>query len=99
MTVRKSAISQKTAILTTVLLQVLFYGLTASAQKSLSHNRAAWHSSAADYNHTAHLATDGDLTTKWISKPGDHAWIYIDLGSICSITGITIHRDAHFAET
>ncbi|MHC1775232.1 MAG: discoidin domain-containing protein [Lentimicrobium sp.] len=99
MTDRESAIYQKTAILTIVLLQVLFCGLTVSAQKSLSHNRAAWHSSAADYNHTAHLATDGDLTTKWISKPGDREWIYIDLGSICRISGITIHRDAQFAET
>jgi len=99
MTERNSDSFQKVAKLTIALLLMMFYGLIVSAQESLSHNRAAWHSSSVDYDHTAHLATDGDLTTSWISKTGEREWIYIDLGSKCKISGITIFWGSHFAET
>ncbi len=99
MTERNTDFYQKIAKPATVLFLIIFCSLTVSAQESLSHNRAAWHSSSVDYDHTAHLATDGDLTTSWISKPGDREWIYIDLGNKCKITGITIYWDTRYAES
>ena len=99
MTERNTVFYQRKAKLSIVWLMIILCGPTVSAQESLSHNRAAWHSSWVDYDHTAHLATDGELSTSWISKPGDHEWIYIDLGNKCKITGITIYWGSHFAET
>ncbi|MFZ4465402.1 MAG: glycosyl hydrolase 2 galactose-binding domain-containing protein, partial [Bacteroidales bacterium] len=96
---RNTDFYQKIAKRAIVLFLIIFCGLTVSAQESLSYNRAAWHSSSVDYDHTAHLATDGDLATSWISKPGDHEWIYIDLGNKCKISGIKIYWGSHFAET
>ncbi|GHT34328.1 hypothetical protein FACS189434_10310 [Bacteroidia bacterium] len=45
------------------LLTACLLALTATAQvKNLAKNCAAYHSSCANYDNTAHLATDGDLT-------------------------------------
>ena len=63
----------------------------------ISQLKAAWHSSSVDYVHTAHLVTDGLLTTFWKSKPGNNHWIYIDLGSVCSIDSVVIHWDSLYA--
>lgn len=60
------------------------------AQANLAFRRAAYQSSAADYDHVAHLVTDGNLNTSWISKTGKTEWIYVDLGVICNISTINI---------
>ena len=99
MTERNTDFYQRIAKLSIVWLVIILCGPTVSAQESLSHNRAAWHSSSVDYDHTAHLATDGDYSTSWISKTGDKEWIYIDLGNKCKITGIIIYWDTLYAET
>jgi hypothetical protein len=91
--------NQKIAQLSIVLLHMFFCSLTLSAQESLSCNRAAWHSSSVDFDQTAHLTTDGDLNTSWVSKSGHHEWIYIDLGNKCRITGITIYWGSQVAES
>jgi len=98
MSEKRFSSSEKTVMLIIVLLQALFSSTMLSAQESLAFLRAAWHSTSVDYDHTAHLATDGELSTSWISKPGDREWIYIDLGNKCNISGITIYWGAHFAE-
>jgi len=89
---------RKAVLLLTALLQTFIFHPKLTAQESLSLNRAAWHSSSVDYNHTAHLATDGEVSTSWISMPGDDEWIYIDLGSKCKITGITVNWGSQFAQ-
>jgi hypothetical protein len=99
MTERNPDFYQRIAKLPIVLFLFFFCGLSVSAHESLSHNRTAWHSTSVDYDHTAHLATDGELSTSWISKPGEREWIYIDLGNKCKITGITIYWDTWYAET
>lgn len=58
---------------------------------NLSLNRATWHSSAANFDQTAHLATDGNLQTSWRSKHEKKAWFYVDLGQICEISSVNIH--------
>ena len=65
-----------------------FLFCTSVAQTNLALNRAAYHSSAANYSNTAHLATDGHLSTWWESGDSDTAWIYVDLGSVCTISEI-----------
>lgn len=57
---------------------------------NLSLNRSAWHSSAANFDQTAHLATDGNLQTSWKSNVGREAWLYVDLGQICEIRSVKI---------
>jgi hypothetical protein len=99
MSKKRFSSSKKTVMLIIVLLQALFNFTKLSAQESLAFHRAAWHSSSVDYDHTAQLATDGELSTSWVSKPGDREWIYIDLGNKCKITGITIYWDTRYAET
>ncbi len=47
---------------------------------NIALNRAAYQSGSADDDHTAHLTTDGSLSTFWESKPHKEAWIDVDLG-------------------
>ena len=67
------------------------------AQTNLSRNRACYQSSAANYNNTAHLTTDGSLSTSWISKNTTAEWLYVDLGVVCKVSGIRIHWDKLYA--
>jgi hypothetical protein len=70
-------------------------GYYANCQISL--NRAAYHSSAADYDNTGHLVTDGQLSTYWKSKAIENQWIYIDLGRICKIKQIKLFWGSDYA--
>ena len=64
----------------------LVTSLLASAQPGgasgidIALNRAAYQSSSADDDHTAHLSTDGSPSTFWESKPHKEAWVAVDLG-------------------
>ena len=51
-------------------------------ETNLALNRAAYQSSAINYDDVAHLATDGSRDTFWQSKAEDQPWIYIDLGGL-----------------
>lgn len=68
------------------------------AQTNVSRNRAVYQSSAANYDNTGHLTTDGSLTTSWISKTGNTEWIYVDLGAVCRISKINIVWDKAYAK-
>lgn len=70
---------------------ILFSKTFINAQVNIAENKAAYQSSAANYNNTAQLAADGDLTTYWQTKSAGNEWIYIDLGDICDISNIIIH--------
>lgn len=39
-------------------------------------------------------AVDGDMTTRWGSLPTGQAWIQVDLGEVCSISGIELYLEA-----
>jgi hypothetical protein len=56
----------------------------------LAMNRAAYQSSAINYDNVAHLATDGSRESFWQSKPEDQSWIYVDLGGLRKIDGIKL---------
>ncbi len=53
-------------------------------------NRAAYHSSAINFDNVAHLATDGSGETFWQSKAEDQPWIYVDLGGLRKIDGVKL---------
>ena len=54
-------------------------------------NRAAYQSSAINYDNVAHLATDGSDETFWQSAPEERPWIYVDLGGRRKISGVELH--------
>lgn len=66
-------------------------GTAAFCQQNLALNRAALHTSAADYNHTAHLTTDGHSDTFWKSKTVKEAAITVDLGEVCNTGKLVVH--------
>jgi Exo-beta-D-glucosaminidase Ig-fold domain/F5/8 type C domain/Glycosyl hydrolases family 2/Glycosyl hydrolases family 2, sugar binding domain len=66
---------------------------------NVARNRAAYQSSSADDDHTAHLATDGSELTYWECKPNGEHWIAIDLGEAQSIAQVTLHWGMAFARS
>jgi len=70
---------------------------TASAARNLALNRAAWASSSADFIHTGHMATDGQMMTQWLSKGGGEQWIYVDMGSSCEVKKVVLRWGQGYA--
>jgi hypothetical protein len=73
-------------------------------ERIVSHRRAAWHSSAANYNNTAHLVTEGlcnpletGLESGWISGGSGIEWLYIDLGCDTRVSAVTVYWGEAFA--
>jgi hypothetical protein len=66
---------------------------------NLALNRAVYQSSAANYDNTGHLATDGSQDTFWQSAPGAEQWVYVDLGQSCAIDRVHLFWGAHGAQT
>ncbi|MDR1065134.1 MAG: discoidin domain-containing protein, partial [Oscillospiraceae bacterium] len=56
--------------------------------KDTAYRRAAWASSSADYNSTAHLATQS--YGEWISAGGGEEWLYVDLGVETQISRVAV---------
>ena len=65
--------------------------------RNLALNRAAWASSASDFVDTGHMATDGQITTKWSCKSLDPQWIYVDLGASCTVSKVILHWGNDYA--
>jgi hypothetical protein len=66
--------------------------------------RAAWHSSAANFDNTAHLVTDGiigplsdTVDSAWISGSNGEEWVYIDLGADTEITLVRVYWGENYA--
>ena len=72
-------------------------GPSAAPETNLALNRAAYHSSARDFDHTGHLATDGIAETEWISKMGGTQWIYVDLGAVSPVRRVRLQWGAEWA--
>lgn len=69
----------------------------ASTNTNIALNRAAYASSTANFNDTAHLTTDGFESTKWLSKDNDEQWIYVDLGEVCEVNSVKLHWTSLYA--
>ena len=58
-------------------------------KRDLAKFRAAYHSSAANYDNTAHLTTF-DIDLPWISAGCGEEWVYVDLGTVSKIDAVTV---------
>ncbi len=69
--------------------------------RDLARNRAAYQSSSVDFDHTAHLATDGWPDTRWMSAPTDGQWICVDLGASSALSEVALvwgdNHGAHYS--
>lgn len=69
--------------------------------RNVALRRAAWHSSAANCNNTAHLVTDGIIDStfdsSWISKGNGQEWVYIDLGADSKLNRVTVYWGENYA--
>ncbi|OUQ53961.1 hypothetical protein B5E60_05325 [Alistipes sp. An116] len=85
--------------LTLCALAVAGSGLARPAEPELNIalNRACYQSAAADYDHTAHLVTDGHADTYWMSRDEAAPWIYVDLGAELSFDRAVIRWGTCFA--
>ena len=64
--------------------------------KDLARYRAAWHSSAANYDETAHLTTM-PVPMGWRSAGAGEEWIYVDLGAASQIDDVEVVWGEAFA--
>jgi hypothetical protein len=87
--------SKRAFLLITIFALLLPFN--SQAQMLLSRYRAAYHSSAIDFNHTGHLVTDDFSQTYWNSKPGNEEWIYVDLGVVSDVRKLKIVWGENFA--
>ena len=79
--------------------QLLVYGLTGNSSNTCSTvnialNKSAFASSSDNSTHPAGNATDGSLSTGWVSQASDPQYIYVDLGKEYSICRVTLHWEA-----
>ncbi|MEK5476096.1 discoidin domain-containing protein [Paenibacillus sp. FSL R5-0407] len=62
-------------------------------------NKTAVSSSIEGSDFEANKAFDGNLMSRWASDEGsDPEWIYVDLGSVQSISGVTLKWEAAYAK-
>jgi hypothetical protein len=47
---------------------------------------------------TAAKAVDGDMNTRWESATSDPQWIYVDLGTTCTITQVVLYWEAAYGK-
>jgi hypothetical protein len=69
-----------------------------SLSKNLGLNRPATASSMQSSSYPASKAADGNLSTRWSSVFSDPQWIYVDLGSMHSITGVTLNWETAYGK-
>ncbi len=65
------------------------------SETNIALNRAVYQSSAANYDNTGHLSTDGSQDTYWQSAPGAEQWVYVDLGCPCQVDRVHLDWGAH----
>ena len=79
---------KKLSVFTLFLL--IFCLPSAIGQTNMASYRACYQSGSANYDHTAHLVTDGHESTFWQGRQVDNEWIYTDLGYDATISSLTI---------
>ena len=79
-------------------LALALIGLTgrADAQTLLSQGRPTVASSAETAAFSAANAVDGSTATRWSSLFSDPQWIYVDLGSVATVTRVVLNWEAAF---
>ena len=65
-------------------------------KRNIAKFRAAYHSSAANYDNTAHLITS-ETELPWISGGNGEEWVYMDLGALSEITEVVVHWGTDYA--
>ena len=78
------------AILSLLVASLCTARAAGTGETNVALNRAAYQSSAINYDNVAHLATDGSSETFWQSQPEDQPWIYVDLGGIRKVSGVRL---------
>lgn len=71
----------------------------ASSDTNIALNRAAYASSTANFDDTAHLTTDGFESTKWLSDSNRKQWIYVDLGEECEVNSVILNWADSYAKS
>jgi MYXO-CTERM domain-containing protein len=84
-----------------VIAQTVFDGLMSDSSLprpvvSQARSRPVTVSSVAD-NSPGENAVDADLTTRWSSAYADGEWIFVDLGSVESVTGVYLNWESAYA--
>ena len=84
-----------------VVAKTVFDGLMRAGEKppivNAALNRPVTVSSAAD-NTSGANAVDSDFTTRWSSAYGDHEWMYVDLGSVKTVTAVYLNWEAAYGK-
>jgi len=74
------------------------YGSTNAGPRSLTMDRPTTASSVEPGSHfTPELATDGDPATRWASGYSDDEWLQVDMGSVQSVSAVTLVWEAAYA--
>jgi hypothetical protein len=72
-------------------------GVAAAADSLLSQGKPATASSQESAAFPASAAVDGDPGTRWSSAFSDPQWLQVDLGSLATITQVTLRWETAFA--
>jgi lysophospholipase L1-like esterase len=85
-----------------VVAQTIFNGLMNAGETApmmdQALNRPAYASSVSNGNGATN-AVDGDWTTQWSSTSTNNEWIYVDLGSTQSVTGVYLNWGANYGKS
>jgi len=66
--------------------------------RDLALGRPAQASSIKSPERAASFAVDGQPSTRWTSSYADGQWLSVDLGEVCTLTGVDVRWEAAFAE-
>ncbi len=89
--VMRFSINVLSAALAFLILEPVLLEAADGAETNLALNRAAYQSSAINYDNVAHLATDGSAETYWQSQPENQPWIYVDLGQAQKFSSVRLN--------
>ncbi|WP_187147305.1 discoidin domain-containing protein [Caldicellulosiruptor saccharolyticus] len=81
-----------------VFLTTLNGGTPVSVSSNLALNKPAYASSTENSNYPPNYAFDGNLNTRWSSAWSDPQWIYVDLGSVQTISRVKLVWEAAYAK-
>jgi hypothetical protein len=86
------------AVATGLALVVAVACQAANAQTLLSQGRPAVSSSNETSAFPASNGVDGNTATRWSSQFSDPQWIYVDLGSVASVTRVVLQWEAAYGK-
>jgi len=69
-----------------------------AGQTNIALNRSVSASTAASATYAAAKAVDGNLSTAWRSNSEANPWIYVDLGTACAVTRVTLNWSTNYGK-